>query len=38
VARGEQAEPLPTEQVDVMKIVQKAYESFRERREVGFDD
>jgi predicted dehydrogenase len=38
VARGELSEPLPREQIDIMRIVRKAYQSYEEKREVGFDD
>jgi predicted dehydrogenase len=34
VARGEIEEPLPREQVDIMRVVQAAYRSFLEKREI----
>jgi predicted dehydrogenase len=34
VARGEAEEPLPREQVQIMKIVQAGYRSFAEKREI----
>jgi predicted dehydrogenase len=34
VARGQAEEPLPREQVQIMKVVQAAYRSFEEKREV----
>jgi predicted dehydrogenase len=34
VVRGEQTQPLPREQVDIMKIVATAYQSAEEKREV----
>jgi predicted dehydrogenase len=33
-ARGGEASPLPREQVQIMKIVEKAYQSYQEKREV----
>jgi predicted dehydrogenase len=38
VARGEKEEPLPQEQVQIMRIVQQAYRSFEEKREVSLDE
>jgi predicted dehydrogenase len=38
VARGEKDEPLPREQVQIMKVVEMAYRSVAEKREVGIDE
>jgi predicted dehydrogenase len=38
VARGEEEVPLPHEQVQIMKIVETAYRSFEEKREVRLDE
>jgi predicted dehydrogenase len=38
VARGEKKEPLPREQVQIMKVVEMAYRSVEEKREVGIDE
>jgi predicted dehydrogenase len=38
VARGEKQEPLPREQVQIMKVVQMAYRSAAEKREVSIDE
>jgi predicted dehydrogenase len=37
VALGQAEEPLPREQVQVMKVVQAAYRSFEEKREIGIE-
>lgn len=37
VARGEMTEPLPREQVQIMKIVEMAYQSHHEKREVAIE-
>jgi predicted dehydrogenase len=38
VARGEKEEPLPREQVQIMKVVEMAYRSVEEKREVSIDE
>ncbi|CAN5628487.1 Gfo/Idh/MocA family oxidoreductase [soil metagenome] len=38
VARGEMTEALPREQSQIMKVVEMAYRSNREKREIGIDE
>jgi predicted dehydrogenase len=38
VARGEKDEPLPREQVQIMKVVELAYRSVEEKREISVDE